>query len=59
MGNFSARIENFCYRIHDPQTSNQIDAAGYSSILLLAGLGVYRTDGHNEQRGSDRQMQLF
>jgi len=24
----STGIENFCDRIHDPQTSNQIDAAG-------------------------------
>ena len=28
---FSAGIENFCNRIHDPQTSNQIDAAARNS----------------------------
>jgi len=31
---FSDGIENFCDRIHDPQTLNQIDAAGYCDELL-------------------------
>jgi len=36
---FSAGIENFCDRIHDPQTSNQIDAADRIKIQKRQAAG--------------------
>jgi len=36
IGIFSTGIENFCDRIHDPQTSNQIDAAALDVLTVSA-----------------------
>jgi len=37
---FSVRIENFLDRIHDPQISKRIDAAGVTGDWGSRGLGV-------------------